>query len=234
MKFFIFDVETTGLPPKGKRNVTYRDVDHWPRIVQISWCVMDSDMKKPDEIMDVIIKPQGFTIPPESSEIHRITQEIAEEKGRQLSGVIDELIERDLDECTHVVAHNLSFDSSVFLCELFRLRNVVLINKFVEKVQICTKDISTPWCKLRPFRYGSWKWPTLSELYFILRGRVMDSQRAHNSMYDVEILVDCFVGLAERGLVKGIKYSQTRSGMVYINFENSPPHHPQLKYPKKE
>ena len=221
MRFFIFDVETTGLPTSGKKNLTYRDVCDWPHIVQISWFIMNDDLQaQPNEIQDVIIQPQGFVIPPESSKIHRITQEIALQKGKVFGDIVDNVLEEVLEGCTHVVAHNLSFDSSVFLCELYRLKKILLIDKFLNKIHICTKDVSTPYCELRPFRYGSWKWPTLFELYFILRKKVMDSEKTHNSMYDTEILVECFIALIEKGLINGINIKYTRSGGKYIIFEN--------------
>ncbi len=214
-KFFIFDVETTGLPPKGRKYATYRDTDHWPRIVQISWCVTEDLKENINVIHDAVIKPQGFTIPQESSDIHRITQEIANRDGLELRDVVLSEIKKDLEGCTHVVAHNLSFDSSIFLCELYRMKENCLIAQFASLKQVCTKNIATPYCKLRPFRYGSFKWPTLNELYYVLENKIMDSEKAHNSKYDVEILIYCFQGLIERGLVDGIVYKNTRSGLLY-------------------
>lgn len=218
MKFFFFDVETTGLPPKGFRHVTYKDTHIWPRIVQISWCICNLQ-EKPSAIKDVIVKPSGFTIPVESTEIHRISQEKAENEGIELGSVVDDIM-RDLRECKHVVAHNLSFDSSVFLCELQRLGKLSYINEFLGKKQLCTKEIATPYTKLRPYRYNSWKWPTLAELFFILKGEVMNPQKAHNSAYDVEVLVECFVIMVEKGWYSdNIRHHRTRN-RVYIIFEN--------------
>ena len=78
--YLIFDTETTGLPQDFKKS--YQDLDNWStaRCVQLSWQLHDRLGKLIDSGND-IIKPDGFDIPQASIKIHRITNEMANEKG---------------------------------------------------------------------------------------------------------------------------------------------------------
>ena len=65
--FLIVDVETTGLPTK--RNAHYSEINHWPRIVQMSWGIYKKSGEEV-KIEDHIIYPEQFEINAESSKIH--------------------------------------------------------------------------------------------------------------------------------------------------------------------
>lgn len=69
--YLFFDTETTGLPKNWKAPVT--DLNNWPRLVQLAY---DSNGNKISG-GDFIIKPEGFSIPTESSRIHGISTERA-------------------------------------------------------------------------------------------------------------------------------------------------------------
>ena len=220
VNYLLFDVETTGLPLKY--NASYEYLENWPRIVQISWCVCDHTGMGDnieERIKDYIIKPNDFIIPDKSTEIHGITHDMAMEKGIALSVVISEF-KRDVEKCNYIVAHNLSFDRQVLLSELVRLSDIKGIDQVKQLTQICTKDETVKYCKLRPFRYGSWKWPKLCELYYILSSCIMDEDKAHNSKYDVEILTKCFFMLLDKGLIKSCDTTKLRSGRVLQNQNN--------------
>lgn len=68
--YLFFDTETTGLPKRWNAPVT--DLENWPRLVQLAWIMYD-DRGNMLESRDVIVKPEGFTIPPEASRVHGIT-----------------------------------------------------------------------------------------------------------------------------------------------------------------
>ena len=76
--YLFFDTETTGLPKRWNAPVT--DLENWPRLVQLAWIMYD-DRGNMLESRDVIVKPEGFTIPPEASRVHGITTLVAREKG---------------------------------------------------------------------------------------------------------------------------------------------------------
>ena len=67
-----------------------------------------------------IVKLKNMTIPPQSTEIHGITNEIMNEKGVDLLGVIAKFYD-DLHRADICVAHNLKFDKSMIMVESARL-----------------------------------------------------------------------------------------------------------------
>lgn len=190
INYIFFDTETTGVPKDYK--APYTDTYNWPRIVQISWLVVSSD-KQIIRSEDHIIKPVGFVIPKESSDIHGITQQKALMYGEDLLTVMKKFY-ADVTNAVCVVGHNVSFDISVAACECFRLR---LGYPFLAKDVICTMSASTDYCKI-PGRYG-YKWPKLDELYVKLFGRNFDG--AHNSLADIKATYECFWALKRLGII---------------------------------
>jgi DNA polymerase-3 subunit epsilon len=188
--YLFFDTETTGFPQDWKAPVS--DTNNWPRIVQIAW-VLSSQDDGQLESKDFIIKPEGFTIPKESSDVHGISTEQAYEEGKDLLDVLTEF-DKDLRNSTRLVAHNISFDEKVLGAEFIRKG---IENDFFEKRRLCTMQKSTDYCKL-PGRYG-YKWPTLSELHITLFGK--DFEDAHNAMGDVIATENCFWKLRDLGIV---------------------------------
>ena len=215
--FLLFDVETTGLPLVY--NASYKQLENWPRIVQISWCICDSTGNG-DDVKNYIIKPINFTIPQESSNIHGIYHQEAVQYGHNVADVLLEL-KKDMNVCEYLVAHNLNFDKQVLLSELYRLNDMDGISTVQNLKEVCTKEESTDFCKLRPYRYGTWKWPRLGELYYTLCGESIDPLKAHNSKYDVEILKKCFILMLNQGIIKKCNVSTLRNGKVYVknNFD---------------
>ena len=192
---FFFDTETTGLPRNWKAPIS--DIDNWPRIIQIAYEIYTEDgrfYKKEN----FIIKPNGFSIPEESTRIHNISDEFARLKGIELDMVLNQLL-KDLNYCDIIVAHNLDFDYSVLACELHRKN---LTNGLSEKRQICTMKGSLDFCQI-PGNYGL-KWPSLSELYFKIFNESFAD--AHDASVDISITIKCFWSLVEKNIIKLSNY----------------------------
>jgi DNA polymerase-3 subunit alpha len=182
--YIVFDTETTGFPKKWYSPST--DVDNWPRMVQIAWIIYD-EAGKEIKRRNCIIKPEGFIIPQEAIDVHRITNEIANEKGEDLSEVLWEFTE-DLKTNSFLIAHNISFDENVVGCEFFR-KNVD--NNLYNIRFIDTKELTVDFCQIPGSR--GLKWPTLTELHVKLFGtEIID---AHDAIVDVEALAKCFFEL---------------------------------------
>ena len=78
-EYYLFiDTETTGLP--NDYNAPSSDVNNWPRLVQLSWILTDKKGNIDSEI-NYIIKPNGFVIPKLASNLHGITNEMANSEG---------------------------------------------------------------------------------------------------------------------------------------------------------
>lgn len=140
---------------------------------------------------DYIVKPDSFSIPEESTQIHGISHAHALAHGVPIATVLDQL-QNDL-ECPGadtLIAHNAEFDTKVLKSEMCRAGHPCL-EPFAAKPVLCTMAASVDFCKL-PFknrRYGSgsgpvtYKFPRQSELFELVVGRPM--QNAHNSLDDV-------------------------------------------------
>ena len=85
-RVIVFDTETTGLPSKYNAKVSEPDI--WPYIVQFSWIVYDIESMDMLKKEDYIIKLKNMSIPPQSTKIHGITNEIMNEKGVDLVQVL--------------------------------------------------------------------------------------------------------------------------------------------------
>src|SRR6478672_8956617 len=114
--FLIFDTETTGLPRDYNAPVT--DLNNWPRMVQIAWQLHDGqgNLLGNDTI---IIKPEGYTIPFATIQIHGITNERANEEGQDLSASLDKFLSA-VSQTTYLCGHNIEFDINIVGAELLR------------------------------------------------------------------------------------------------------------------
>lgn len=188
--YLFFDTETTGLPRNYKAPAS--DTDNWPRLVQIAWRLHDEKGKVLDA-QEYIIKPEGFTIPKEASNVHRITTERALEDGVALQMVLDDFALL-IEEASYVVAHNISFDEKIIGAEFIRKG---VSNKLDQRKKICTMHSTTDFCKL-PGNYG-YKWPKLQELHQKLFGE--EFEEAHDAAADIDATAKCFWKLKELGVI---------------------------------
>ena len=114
MREIIFDTETTGLPSRW--NAPYNE---WPRMVSLAYMLCEDNGKVIDQ-MELIIKPDGYTIPKEASDIHGITHEIAEQQGNDLKLVLIKLLTL-VEIADLIVFHNQSFDVGIITGEQMRM-----------------------------------------------------------------------------------------------------------------
>lgn len=189
--YLFLDTETTGLPLDWKAPVG--QLDNWPRIVEIGWILSDKDGQE-IESQTLILKPDGFLIPKESSDIHGITNEQANSQGADRIAVLKQFATL-LDKAQVLVAHNIEFDKKVLHAELIRYN----IKSNIHKIdKLCTKELTTDYCKI-PGNYG-YKWPTLSELYEKVFSIELSS--SHSASSDVKACKDCFFELVNRSVIK--------------------------------
>lgn len=179
-----FDTETTGLPADYRAPAT--DVANWPRMVQLAWLLIDDEGEEVASA-EHIIRPDGFTIPPEAANVHGITTEMALERGVDLRTVLDEFAS-GVAQAAALVAHNVSFDERIVGAEFVRTGRANLVEA---KARRCTMKSATNHCGL-PGPYG-YKWPTLTELHTHLFGEAFHG--AHNALADVRACARCYLEL---------------------------------------
>ena len=187
--FLIFDTETTGLP--SNYNAPVSDSENWPRLVQLAWQLHDENGKL-ISAKNFIVKPDGFTIPFNSAQIHGISTERALESGFLLAEVLAEF-EADRAKAKYAVGHNVEFDIKIIGAENFRLNQPYPV---AEMAALDTKNLSTDFVAIPGGRGGRFKWPTLSELHQKLFGKIFED--AHDAAYDVDATARCFFALLKQ------------------------------------
>ncbi len=182
MRVLVFDTETTGLPPGGKRTVV--DPKTWPFIVQLGFAFVDTDSLEPPEEHNFIVKVDG-DIP--TAHIHGITKELNTARGVPFGEAFAKLAPL-LDRADLVVAHNIEFDVGMLQAECLRHG----LPFAPPAAQFCTMRRSTEICGLVSAR-GFPKPPKLSELHKFFFGA--EPEVTHEAMADVRSCLRCFYRL---------------------------------------
>lgn len=190
--YLFFDCETTGLP--GVRWFSPEVVDQWPRLVQLAWALYDARGGLL-EARNFIVRPDGFSIPPDATSIHGISDAHARRVGRDAAEVLDEFLEAATAPGTTLVAHNFEYDRNVVAGELIRAGKPLA---FLELAGICTMRSTTDLVRLpRPGGGFGFKWPTLEELHTWVFG--FSYEGAHDAARDIEACARSFFKLREAG-----------------------------------
>ena len=218
MKILVFDTETTGLPKT--KEVSYSEIGKWPFVVQISYLLFDTDTNYLIKIKDHIIKiPKTIQISSESTQIHGITYEISQQKGKEWKDIIIEIY-KDFTSTDLIIGHNLEFDLNILKIEMMRnileykmidsvflpmktrsnikkgnTFNLLLKLLFNNQNYYCTMQKSVDLCNIKKTNsMGEYiKFPKLSELHVKLFE--IEPKHLHNSLNDVLICLRCFYKL---------------------------------------
>lgn len=186
--YLFFDTETTGVPRNYKAPAS--DLANWPRLVQLAYLLYT----KEGELVSshqVIVRPDGFTIPEGASAIHGISTEKALAEGRPLREVLHGFATQ-IAKSSLLIAHNMAFDEKIAGAEFLRCQ----MPDMTQRVRrFCTMERTTGLMKL-PGRYGQYKWPNLTELHTWLFGEGFGN--AHDALADIEATAKCFWEIVRR------------------------------------
>jgi DNA polymerase-3 subunit epsilon len=147
-----------------------------PRIVQLA-AVVASGPQQIEASALLLIRPDGWTVPPEAAAVHGITTVRCQRYGLPI-GLAMGLMSAMAANCSQVVAHNLEFDRGMVAAEFSRL---AAPDPLPAMQQYCTMAAATPILKL-PGAYD-YKWPKLAEAYRYFFGSELEG--AHDAMADV-------------------------------------------------
>lgn len=185
-----YDTETQGLPAW---NLPSEHPDQ-PHIVQLAACLVNLDTRKTLASMDVIIKPDGWTIPEEVSQIHGITTEKANDLGIHEDLALEMFMGLWADRLR--IAHNESFDARILRIAQHRFTTVcddTQRDAWKAGKAECTQVLSTPILKLPPTAKmraagrNHHKSANLGEAYQFFTGNELVD--AHSAMADVQACV---------------------------------------------
>lgn len=200
MRFImILDTETSGLPPRLSnmwqdrwKQKPVQDTASWEccRLVQIAWNLYTKTGKVVRK-RNMVVYPDGFTIPTAASDIHGFTTERALKEGIPIQTVL-EILAEDLLDTEYVVCHNVAFDEKIVSSELIRHKFQWVYSLWKNKPKHCTMLTNT---------IPGEKWPKLCNLYERLFGHqpVADLHRADE---DIRITAEVFFKLYPDGIVK--------------------------------
>jgi DNA polymerase III epsilon subunit-like protein len=188
--YLFFDTETTGLLKNWNAPITA--FDNWPRLVQLAFITFDIKGNKLNE-GNYIIKPDGFKIPNDASNVHNISNEKALREGLPLEFVLRNF-QFLVNQVKVLVAHNISFDEKIIGAEFLRTN---MSNPLPKLQKICTMESTTNFCRIEgPYGY---KWPKLSELYYKLFNKTF--MEAHDASVDIKATALCFWELKNRNIL---------------------------------
>ena len=196
-----FDTETQNLPLFKEPSSDPRQ----PHIVQLAAALVDLDSRNIISSIDMMSKPDGWSIPKETSDIHGITNDIAEECGIPE----EQLIKLFMSFCSgrNIAAHNTPFDNRIIRIALKRFVGDDEAEAYKENSFYCTMKNSTkivqcpPTPKMVKAGRNHFKNPNLGEAYKHFTGDTLEG--AHNAMVDVQACIDVYFGIQDYNLNNG-------------------------------
>lgn len=197
IKLFI-DTETTGLPLND--NIPYTDLKNWPYLVQVALIIEDDNYGILAK-RNIILKPDGYTIPESATKIHGISNEIAVKNGEDRDKVIS-FLDLALYKSDIIIGHNVSFDLNVIKSEIIRIKGIEnALFKKKKHIVIDTMKMGRNICKIPNLSFHTRlslpnKYPKLDELYYKLFNKHFNNQ--HDAMADVQAAYDCYYELKRK------------------------------------
>ena len=191
--YFVFDVETTGLP--NKRDAPYSDLEAYDscRIVSIAWQVLNPHLEVIHTFYSVI-RPEGFLIPEASTRIHKISHDDAIQYGIPFESMVS-ILELHLKECGTLICHNVAFDVPTLMSELFRRNHARAMELVGSKHTFCTMQ--------RGPRKPNGAWMSLERMYDSVVGNMENGNKNknkksfHHALVDVECCRDIYQALTD-------------------------------------
>lgn len=196
MKLALFyDSETTGLPDFRAPS----DAAHQPHIVQLAAAVVDTETREVLSSLDLMIRPDGWTIPEEVSAIHGITTEMASDIGIPEDLATGAFLEMWSGKLR--VGHNESFDARIVRIAMMRY-GFPSSDKWKAGKAECTARLATPICKLPPTERmlavgrTHYKTANLAEAYRHFTGNELEN--AHSAMADVQASIAVYFAIKDQ------------------------------------
>lgn len=191
-KKIIFDIETTGLPNKVWENNKFRYInpsnfDKYNNclIVEISYIVLDENDNIVKKVSNLINR-NNLVI--ENSNIHGITTEMCLNEGIKIEKFF-EFFEKDIENIDILIAHNIEFDYTVLLSELYRFNQHNIINILKTKKLYCTMINGMNFINSR-------KYVKLIDLYKNFYKE--DIIQKHRALDDVLMCYKCFLNIKNK------------------------------------
>lgn len=200
------DTEASGLPKKW--NVPYSQDDNWPHIVQLSWLVCTRDGKEVKR-QDYYINNNDFKSAASAIQIHGITEEFRQRRGKDRSVVMSLLAADLLQYSPLIVGHFTELDLHMIGVDFYRSG---MENPALTLPSFCTMMATSHFV-----RNPQMKYVRLGELYSTLFHRKLENQ--HNALADAKATADCFFELLKNGDITDAKIANQQIEMEKVKAE---------------
>lgn len=202
----IYDFETTGLP-LFKEPSEHRDQPHFTQLAA-ELCIEDTGQVLGS--MNMLVKPEGWTIPEDLQALTGITMDKAERYGVPAKVALDAFLELWCNADLRV-GHNESFDARIARIAIMRCAywsgevmqtgagEIPFADYWKTAPAFCTQTNSTkilnlpPTEKMAAKRMKGPKSPNLGEAYYHFTGKVLDG--AHDAQVDIMACKAVYYGI---------------------------------------
>lgn len=183
MRILAYDTETSKMPEWKIPS----DDPCQPHIVQLAAVLADTDTREIITELDLIIRPDGWVIDPETVEIHGITQERALAEGIPEQEAVQQFL--DLWDGAFRIAFNRTFDQRILRIALKRYFSQDIMDAWADKE---THDC-TMWLSKKAMGVG--KTPKLVDAYEWATGKVLEGN--HNALTDARACLELYFALED-------------------------------------
>ena len=178
------DTETSGVPVD--QTASYKNIDNWPRIKQISWLIYDKE--------EQLYASHNYVISDEDASTQINSPEYVPKTVLPIHQVLKRFL-NFLRYCNVIVGHNIQYDIHVILSELYRYG--MDTDKLSSMQHFCTMQNGVRACG---FETGTGeRYPKLQELYSKLFHQPFEN--AHDAYCDIKATADCFWALFSKGVL---------------------------------
>lgn len=187
------DTETTGVPVWNRPSGTAMQ----PHIVSLAAILVDLDTKQELQSINVIVKPDGWTIPQETIDVHGITNELANEVGLPESVVLGMYINL-WRKCSLRIFHNTTFDNRIIRIALKRYAPELIADEV-------WKDRDLYYCTFMKFKklIGGKSGHKLEDAYKYFTGKTLKG--GHNALVDTQACMKVYWGIKEHQALEDLK-----------------------------
>lgn len=192
MNIVAFDTETTGLPDYKVPS----EAEHQPHIVQLAAQLFNL---RGDVLasMDVIVKPAGWIIPAETTDIHSITMERAMDEGVPEEHALEEFMAL-VRQARQRTAYNTTFDNRII--RIAQARYWPQDDEHAEAMRSWKEDKDLYLCTMVAAKRVIGRQVKLEEAYLYFTGSVLDG--AHNAKNDAEACKVLYLKMLEQGHIQ--------------------------------
>lgn len=200
--YAILDTETSGL----FNFALPADAEGQPRLAHLAMIFVDENLQE-ESIVDLLVKPDGWSMPPEVAAINHLPNELLLEKGLPVAHVLQAYTDA-VDRGCIIVAHNAQYDTKIMRGEL---RRAGMDDRFERTPNICTMRALTDICKIPKANGKGYKFPKLSEAMAAFN---IKQDGAHTAGGDARSALELFRVLKESGRCPepSVNYAKERVG----------------------